>query len=87
MDFDTYTLLLGLVKDKIRKQDTVMRKTISAEEKLVATLRYLATGTSYEDLKFRTGISPQALGQIIPECCPAIYDTLNSEYLEVSRTK
>ena len=50
-----------------------MRNAISAEERLVATLRYLATGCSYEDIKFRTGISPQALGKIIPETCEAIY--------------
>jgi hypothetical protein len=44
-----------------------MRNSIIAEERLTATLRYLATGNSYEDLKFSTGISPQSLGKIIPE--------------------
>ncbi|KAJ8937241.1 hypothetical protein NQ314_011996 [Rhamnusium bicolor] len=57
MDSNMYTSLLVLIRDRITKQDTIMRKAISAEEKLVATLRYLATGCSYEDLKFRTGIS------------------------------
>ncbi|VEN62449.1 unnamed protein product [Callosobruchus maculatus] len=44
-----------------------MRQSISPHERLTATLRLLATGRSYEDLKFSVAISPQALGQIIPE--------------------
>lgn len=31
-----------------------MRKAVSAEERLIATIRYLAVGNSYEDLKFTT---------------------------------
>ncbi|XP_074039921.1 uncharacterized protein [Leptinotarsa decemlineata] len=87
MDSDTYTSLMGLVCNKITKQDTIMRKAISAEERLVATLRYLAAGSSYEDLKFRTGISPQALSEIIPETCKAIYHALKNDYLKVPSTE
>lgn len=43
---ELFDLLLELVRPYIEKQDT----------KLAATLRYLATGNSYEDLKFSTGI-------------------------------
>lgn len=85
MDSDTFMSLLVLVRDKITKQNTIMRTAISPEEKLVATLRYLAVGTSYEDLKFRTGISPQALSQIIPETCQAMYDALKNIYLKVGK--
>ncbi|VEN44318.1 unnamed protein product [Callosobruchus maculatus] len=44
-----------------------MRQSISPHERLTATLRFLATGRSYEDLEFSVAISPQALGQVIPE--------------------
>lgn len=87
MDSDAYTCLMDLVCNKITKQDTIMRNAISAEERLVATLRYLAAGCSYEDLKFRTGISPQALSKIIPETCKAIYDALKKDYLKVSKQR
>ncbi|XP_028138355.1 uncharacterized protein LOC114332779 [Diabrotica virgifera virgifera] len=87
MDSDAYTSLLALLCDKITKRDTIMRKAISAEERLVATLRFLATGCSYEDLKFKTGISPQALSKIIPETCKAIYDALKTNYLKVPSTE
>ena len=57
MDEDSYTTLLALVTPLIEKQDTIMRCAISAHERLSATLRYLATGRNYEDLKFSTIIS------------------------------
>ena len=53
-----------------------MRRAITSHERLSVTLRFLATGRSYEDLKFSAAISPQALGVIIPETCTAIYEVL-----------
>lgn len=76
--------LLALVSPYITRQDTVMREAIGAEQRLVATLRYLATGRSLQDLKFSTGISPQALGLIIPDTCSAIIQVLQEEYMRVS---
>ena len=61
-----------------------MRKAITPHERLTATLRFLATGASYEDLKFGTRISAQALGRIVAETCKAIYDALVGEYMKVS---
>ena len=43
-----------------------MRRAVTRHEIITATLRFLATGRSYEDIKFSTIISPQALGKIIP---------------------
>ena len=42
-----------------------MRRAVTPHERLSVTLRFLATGRSYEDLKFSAAISPQALGVII----------------------
>jgi len=43
MDSKDFQFLLDLIGPKISKQDTVMRAAISAEERLIATLRFLAT--------------------------------------------
>ncbi|KAL4126617.1 hypothetical protein QTP88_010829 [Uroleucon formosanum] len=86
MSEETYLNLLSLVTPLIRKNDTVMRKAIPPHERLTATLRFLATGRSYEDLKFSTIISPQALSSIIPETCEAIYEVLSKKYLKVTKT-
>ncbi|XP_047998551.1 protein ANTAGONIST OF LIKE HETEROCHROMATIN PROTEIN 1-like [Leguminivora glycinivorella] len=82
MDEKTYLKLLKTVSPYIEKQDTIMRNAISPHERLTVTLRFLATGRSYECLKFSAIISPQALGKIIPETCEAIYLALQKEYLQ-----
>jgi len=84
MENHTFFELLNLVRPYIEKKNTVMREIISAEERLVATLRFLSTGRSYEDLKYSCAVSAQALGKIIPETCWAIYQVLRKEYLKVS---
>jgi hypothetical protein len=44
MDKDSFDILFTLIKPLIEKQDTHMRNSISAKERLSVTLRYLATG-------------------------------------------
>lgn len=83
MTDECFQVLLGAVRPYIEKQNTILRKAITAEQRLIATLRYLATGRSLQDLKFTTGISPQALGVIIPETCNAIIQVLQEEYIKV----
>jgi hypothetical protein len=57
--------VLAKVKPLIVKQDTAMRNAITPEARIAATLRFLATGRSFEDLKFavwirETGSGPPA---------------------------
>jgi hypothetical protein len=73
MDEKTYFKLQQLVTPLIKKKVTQMSLSISPHERLTVTLRFLATGRSYEDLKFSTLISAQSLGHKIPETCEAIY--------------
>uniref|UniRef100_A0A1B0GMF1 Uncharacterized protein n=1 Tax=Phlebotomus papatasi TaxID=29031 RepID=A0A1B0GMF1_PHLPP len=87
MDHQCFVYLLNKIKAKITRQDTHFRQAISAEERLMATLRFLATGRSYEDLKFSTRISPQSLCKIIPETCEAIYSALRDEFLKFPQSE
>ncbi|XP_063794791.1 uncharacterized protein LOC134956748 [Pseudophryne corroboree] len=82
MDEEMFQELLRLVTPLIQKQDTNMRQAISVQDRLVATLRYVATGRSLQDLKFSTLISPQAMGLIIPETCKALYTVLKNDYFK-----
>ncbi|CAI6372739.1 unnamed protein product [Macrosiphum euphorbiae] len=86
MDSASFDVLLNLVGPKICKMDTVMRSSISSSERLIATLRFLATGNSYEDMKFSTCISTSSLSYIIPETCKALYDILAPQYLKFPST-
>ena len=63
-----------------------MRKPLSPGEKLACTLRFLATGDSYEDLHFHFRISTAAISLFVPEVCDAIYDSLKKDYLRVPAT-
>ena len=69
-----------MVSPLSQKKNTTMRQAITPHERLTATLRFLAKGRSYEDLKFSTIMSPQELGKIIPETCRAIYKVLKEYY-------
>lgn len=79
MDADSFQILLDLVKSKIQKQNTMMRDAISAEQRLEVTLRFLATGDSFEDLKFKFGIAAQTIGKIVIETCLAIIEVLRDQ--------
>lgn len=84
MNEETYLDLLSRVSPFLKKEDTVMRTAITPHERLTATLRYLATGRSLEDLKYSTIVSPQALGNIIEETCKAILKVLKNDFCKVS---
>lgn len=83
MDETTYVELLNLVTPLLSKQDTVMRLAITPHEKLSATLRFLSTGTTYTDMKYRACMSKASLSHIIPETCAAIFSQLKNEYMKV----
>ncbi|XP_041422068.1 protein ANTAGONIST OF LIKE HETEROCHROMATIN PROTEIN 1-like [Xenopus laevis] len=82
MSDSNFEHLFEAIRPAITKQNTCMRQAISPEQRLIATLRYLATGRTLEDLKFSTGISAQSLGRIIPETCNAIIEAMKAEYLK-----
>jgi hypothetical protein len=54
MNEETYLNLLSLLTPLIKKQVTVMREAATPHGRLPATLRFLATGRSSEDLKYST---------------------------------
>lgn len=85
MDTGTYEELRCQVGPLIIKKDTVMRVAITPHERLTATLRFLATGRTFEDMKFSVIISPQALSQIIPTTCQAIITVLKDQYMKVRK--
>ena len=75
-------MLLTKVLPCIQKK-THLREAISPKRRLIATMRYLATGRSIEDIKFSMRIFPQLLRKIIMENCAAIIKALNN-YTQVT---
>ncbi|CAH2087346.1 unnamed protein product [Euphydryas editha] len=60
-----------------------MRASISAKERLVVTLRYLATGTSLADLEYRFRMGKSTLSVIIREVCSLIWSELYPKYMKM----
>lgn len=83
MDDNIFQILLRKVAPLIEKQNTIMRDAIPSHVRLIATIRFLATGRSFKDLKFSMRVSPQALGDIIIETCIAIQTALR-DFIQVS---
>lgn len=81
-NIDIYNQLLCMVAPFITKKNTNMRESISANERLAVTLRYLATGRTFEDLKFSSIISPTTISLIVIETCQAIITVLKN-YIQV----
>jgi len=79
-----YNKLLNMLRPFITKMDTNMRDSIPANERLAVTLRYLATGRSFEDLKFSSIISPTTISIIVIETCEAIVAVLK-DFLQVNK--
>ena len=73
--------LLSLVKDKLKKEETNMRKPISPGERLLITLRYLCTGMSQQALCYSFRVGKQTVSNIIKETCDALYDVLQPVYM------
>ncbi|XP_055917408.1 uncharacterized protein LOC129949784 [Eupeodes corollae] len=76
MEKENYTELLDKVTQMIIKTRTKLREPISPHERLSLTLRFLASGQTFEDLKFSTLIAPQTIGKIVIETCEAIIHVL-----------
>ncbi|XP_069588139.1 uncharacterized protein [Ranitomeya imitator] len=83
MTKDSFRYLLRLVEGTISRQDTQLRKSISPEERLLVTLRFLATGETLRSLHFQFRIGVSTLSGIIADTCRALWDNLREEFLPI----
>ncbi|XP_046395705.1 uncharacterized protein LOC124162968 [Ischnura elegans] len=79
--------LLNFVGPKIQKRDTFLRESISASQRLIVTLRFLASGDSYHSLMYLFRIPVSTMSIFIPEVCAAIYDTLKETVMKMPGSK
>lgn len=65
MDSFVFGEILHAISPCITKNDTIMRKSISAEKRLSITLRFLATGESFASLHYQYRIGCSTVASII----------------------
>ncbi|XP_066442104.1 uncharacterized protein [Eleutherodactylus coqui] len=76
LPLEAFDRLLELVRRDLTYQDTQMRKAITAEERLLITLRFLATGESYASLHLQFRVGKSTITEIVRCTCSAIWQKL-----------
>lgn len=87
MDATLFDEVLEKVKPYITKQNTTMRDSISAHDKLCVTLHFLASGQTYTQLSYAFRMSVSAIAAFVPEVCQVLYDVLKEEYMSVPSSR
>ena len=75
--------LLVLIAPAIKKQDTVMRSSISCKTKLHITLRFMASGDSFHSLGLLFRVLHSTISVFLPHVLAAIYEAL-APHIKVS---
>lgn len=86
MSSSDFEELINLIGKKVAKQNTNFRDSISVKDRLAVTLRFLATGDSYQSLMYLAKISITSISRIVPEVCDALSEVLQ-DYIKVSSKK
>ena len=80
-------LFFNLVRPLITKKSTNWRQPIHAEVKLSVTLRYLATGETFESLMYQFRVHSSTIARFIPIVYQTIYNELQDIYLQMPSTE
>ena len=87
MSKERFDHLLSLLRERITKKETKMREAITAEERLVITLRYLSVGMSQQTLCYNFRVGRTTVSNILREVCIALYDVLCPIYVRPPSTE
>ncbi|XP_005108687.1 protein ALP1-like [Aplysia californica] len=68
--------LLIAVQDDIRKQDTNFQQAISPRERLLLTLRFLATGESARSLHYQFRMGDSTVRKVVYDTCERLWEKL-----------
>ena len=86
MSPERFEHLVNCVGPFITKGPCRSLEPISAGERLLVTLRYLATGDSQQSHAFYFRIGRTTISNILRETCEAIWKALNKQYVKVPTT-
>ena len=88
MDVSDFEYILKHISDLISPKERLGGTIpIESDERLALTLRYLATGESFQSLSFQYRISLNTVSYIVKGCCKAIVDHLTPDFIKVPSTK
>ncbi|XP_069606045.1 uncharacterized protein [Ranitomeya imitator] len=76
LTIQAFDRLLIILAPQLSYEDTCMRRSISAEERLLITLRFLATGESYTSLHLQFRVGKSTISLIVRCTCAVIWQKL-----------
>ncbi|XP_072388169.1 uncharacterized protein rasp isoform X5 [Diabrotica undecimpunctata] len=83
MSTTSFDALLALIRHEITASVNAVRYCISPEEKLIITLRYLASGCSMGELHYSYKIGRSTVAGIIHEVCKVLWRELKTVVMEI----
>ena len=83
---DRFDHLLSLVKKELSPKQSRFRTPLGAAEKLLITLRYLATGDSQQSQAFNFRVGRSTVSKIVKQTCDVIWQKLSPDYLKCPST-
>nr|XP_034194211.1 uncharacterized protein LOC117610681 [Osmia lignaria] len=81
MSITSFNELVKLIGPAIVKEDTHLRLSIPVEERLSITIRYLATGASFNTLSFDYLMGASTIRDITKTTCEQIWNILQPLYM------
>lgn len=81
MPVDTFNQLLLCVSERIQRQDTHFRRSVPPIERLMVTVRFLATGENFASLHYQFHLGKSTVAVIVRDTCRAIWDLLKADYI------
>ncbi|XP_056417454.1 H/ACA ribonucleoprotein complex non-core subunit NAF1 isoform X1 [Hyla sarda] len=87
MSVATFDDPLPRISERVCRQDTHLRRSISPEEHLIITLRFLASGESFLSLPFQFHLGISTTSGIVRTICQALWDCLLADFLPQPSTE
>ncbi|XP_071972628.1 uncharacterized protein [Engystomops pustulosus] len=83
MTVTSFDRLLADLRSGLRFQDTNMRRSVTPEERLIVTLRFLATGNSFASLHYEFLLGVSTISMIVRLTCEVIWKRLRPAVMPV----
>lgn len=88
MTHETFLVVCATLEDRLNTNQSSLRNdTLSVQEKVAVTLRFLATGNSYRSLELLFLISSKTISKIIVEVCDSIIDLMGPQFMKLPATE
>ena len=88
MDVTDFENILAKISDIILAKERLGgTNPVQTDERLALTLRFLATGETFQSSSFQYRISLNAVSYIVKGCCKAIVERMASNFIKVPSTE